>query len=126
MSEIEKMYKNAGINAISQKTKDCNYCYYYEETYDAPCHVCTADKCPFEKNIIPPFTAEKQLELIEWLGELQIDTRKGYWHLAKFGRTTKTIYADNGNSGEALSEIVNQLWQSLTDIERKQIRGILK
>ena len=126
MSEIEKLYRNAGINTISQKTKDCNYCYHYEETYDAPCHVCTTDKCPFEKNITPSFTAEKQIELIEWLRELQIDTRKGYWHLAKFGRTTKTVYANNGNLGEALSEIVNQLWKNLTEEEQKQVKEILE
>jgi hypothetical protein len=92
MNEVEKMYENAEIKKdwTAIGFGDIEDCY-------------------------PPFTAEKQIELIEWLGELQIDTKKGYWHLAKFGRTTKTIYADNGNLGEALSEIVNQLWQDLTD-----------
>lgn len=106
MSEITKLYENAGVELVADvkfPTKDVNYNVGY-----------------------PPFTAEKQLELIRWLGELQIDTRKGYWHLAKFGRTTKTIYANNGNSGEALSEIVNKLWQSLTDTERTQIKEILE
>lgn len=103
MNEVEKMY------ILTNVEKDWNPTPYggIEEYY-------------------PSFTAEKQIELIKWLGELQIDTRKGYWHLAKFGRTTKTIYADNANLGEALSEIVNQLWQELTEEERKQVKGILE
>jgi len=124
MSEIEKMYENAELRYYY-----CGDDYIAEYMLEKECTKGDREKCKkcmFVKRGHSPFTAEKQLELINWLGELQIDTRKGYWHLAKFGRTTKTIYADNGNSGEALSEIVNQLWQSLTEEERKQIKEILE
>lgn len=117
MNEVEKMYENAGISVISQKTKDCNYCYYYEETYDAPCHVCTADKCPFEKNIIPPFTAEKQLDIIIFLINRQpllfsLDEEQGKIsrHILKIG----------------LAGLVNRIWQSLTKEEKQQVKGILE
>ena len=129
-SQVEKIYSNAGVE--KETIRGC-YEYYTEELgidiwhendcKNKDCNICKANKSIQE---YPPFTAEKQLELIKWLGELQIDTRKGYWHLAKFGRTTKTVYANNGDLGEALSEIVNQLWQDLTEAERKQIKEILE
>lgn len=131
MNEVEKMYENAGINTVSQKTKDCNCCYYYEEAYDAPCHVCTADKCPFEKNIIPPFTAEKQLELIKLLME-QDDFS---WTIAQQGKDTEYAfyvsyeYSSGGfkEFTEALAGIINNLWQkTLTEKERQRIKGILE
>lgn len=130
MSEVTKLYENAGINAISQKTKDCNYCYYYEETYNAPCHVCTADKCPFEKNIIPPFTAEKQLELIKFLME-QNDFS---WTITQQGKVTEYAFyvgyehgsGDFKEFAEALAGIINNLWQGFTMEERRQVKEILK
>lgn len=140
MNEVEKMYENCKIKKqycgwLDMGDLDAQYTYVrcdsLEEFNDTAMMSRTSyssEEEDWDKPSIeyPPFTAEKQIELIEWLGELQIDTRKGYWHLAKFGRTTKTVYANNGNLGEALSEIVNQLWKNLTEEKQKQVKNILE
>ena len=112
MNEIEKMYKNANVK------KDWNSTPYggIEEYY-------------------PPFTAEKQLQLIKWLGELD---------MLEIMRTTREdkawiINSEYGMSGnvykhtsrmksfeETLAGLINSLWQDLTEEERKQVRGILE
>ena len=83
----------------------------------------------------PPFTAEKQIELIKWLGELD---------MLEIIRTTREdkawiINSEYGMSGnvykhtsrmksfeEALAGLINSLWQDLTEEEQEQIREILK
>lgn len=135
-NEVEKMYENAGINTIPQKVKDCNYCYYYEEAYDAPCYVCTADKCPFEKNIIPPFTAEKQISLIKLLQRKNgykfsfssTNDNSEYLFFAHKDNTPmyELIVAGDKYYEEALAGFINTLWQYLTPEEKQQVKEILK
>ena len=76
----------------------------------------------------PPFTAEKQLELIKWLADTDnyikeicrmIDTRK------YFIETICENISMANNFEEALAGLINKLWQDLTDEERKQIKEIL-
>lgn len=126
MSEIEKMYENAGIE------KECNC-----TNYDSRCFQdCT--KC--EK--YPPFTAEKQLELIKLLARkdygnyaesLLISIRDDYNYLS-VGITTdfgsecfyEDFTFDNKQFDEAIAGLINKLWQDLTDKEKEQIKEILK
>ena len=64
-NEIEKSFFDTfGIENKEIKTKECERCYHYEEAYDAPCHVCTASKCPYITRKKPQITDHILLELI--------------------------------------------------------------
>lgn len=102
MNEVEKMYNNAGIK------KDWNSTPYggIEEYY-------------------PPFTAEKQLLLIQWLAEtrpIHINLLLDKWTIE--GMVRYGIKYDTFE--DALSGYINQIWQDLTEEERKQIKNILE
>ena len=112
MNEVEKMYENAGIK------KDWNSTPYggIEEYY-------------------PPFTPEKQLELIKWLARHNFVVCKnlGGWHTGinptydeEFGITCSKRATNYGSFEYALASLINYLWQDLTEEERKQIKEILE
>lgn len=109
MSEIEKLYINANVE------KEWKLLPYgdIEEYY-------------------PEFTAKKQLSLIKWLAyEMHITIGKGLpW--GQYDDNWWTITSKKGYSGmnaykleEALAQIVNAMWQDLTDTEKAQIKEIL-
>jgi hypothetical protein len=120
MNEIEKMYENAGINkkmtcffACSRKT-------------------CSVDCEHFEKLDMryPPFTAEKQIELIKWLSEhylLEIrrikDTHEYY---IGFNGYKKRVWNATINFENTLAKLINNFWQELTEEEKQQVKGILE
>lgn len=136
MSEIEKMYENAGVYDFRY---DCNVSF---TDGDFGCitncskgevkDYCT-DKKYFKdakvikiKHLYPPFTAEKQIELIKWLA------RKG---LIQINYSSHQCYQFNSfrvggdyksNLSEALASYCNNLWQDLTPEEKQQVRGILE
>lgn len=104
MSEIEKMYKNVGVARIGNKKctpaefLDCqNYCFISENN--------KCDKFSFE---YPPFTAEKQIELIKFLSKNYegVDISKGF--------------------EESLAGAINELWADMSEEEKQQVRRILK
>ena len=102
MTEIDKMYKNAGIKKIELD---------YPDNID-----------PF----YPDFTAEKQLELIKWLminmKDYQYDVEDNkFWFYIDDCRETKYREFD-----EALAELINLYWQDLTDQEKEEVRNILE
>lgn len=130
MNEVEKMYTNANIKICKRKQgftlKDCT---------DRNCKDCGYFS-------MPPFTAEKQLELIKWLARkdygycaesLLISIRDGYNYLS-VGITTEfgseCFYEDstfdNKQFDEAIAGLINKLWKKLTEEERKQIKEILE
>lgn len=86
MSEIEKMYENAGIEPEYIEGENLMEYSYGTLKY-------------------PPFTAEKQIELIKWL--------------VCTGEEESTFE-------ETLSKQVNDLWQDLTEEEKQQVKGILE
>ena len=107
MSEIKKMYKNAKVKPI------CD---------GLDCFTCTA-KCNNGK--YPEFTAEKQLELIKFLFNhnvyYDVDTKGNYWF-----HISDDCYTYYYNKFEiALANIINEMWQDLTETEQAQIRSIL-
>lgn len=115
MSEIEKLYENAGI----KKLLYCDICKAQEHALG----LCAETKCePF----YPPFTAEKQLELIKWL------TNKFYFFNIEY--ENDEFSCSNGIlSGfkhkklrESLVDYINTLWQDLTDTEKAEIKRILE
>ena len=91
MSEIEKLYENAGIKKdwTAIGFGDIEDCY-------------------------PPFTAEKQLELIKWL------IIEGYIE------DMLTVQISEENFEACLADTFNELWQDLTEEEKQQVKGILE
>ena len=116
MNEIEKLYINANVedkNINNQLYKDLNY---------------------------PQFTAEKQLELIKWLAKrnygdytssllINITDERVYFSAgAKPNYYVIEVLYDSNRCTDfknALANLINNLWQDLTEEERKQVRGIL-
>lgn len=110
MSEIEKMYKNAGI-------KKRRYCEFDDDACIGCKHI--------EKVEYPPFTSEKQLLLIQWLAEtrpIHITLLLGEWTIE--GMVRYGIKYDTFE--DALSGYVNQIWKDLTPEEKQQVKGILE
>lgn len=108
MSEIEKLYKNAGVESVGFNT------YKLEDEY-------------------PPFTAEKQLELIKFitsLGVCEIENwnDKGFHFAIKRERIYPTMFLSlsNINLQETLADVINNFWQDLTPEEKQQVKGILE
>ena len=116
MNEVEKMYKNVGIAKRCTSKDSCHKDFVV-------CLRCYAYR-------LPPFTTEKQLELIKFLMEQEDFS----WTIVRQGKNTEYIfyvgyeYSSEGfkEFTEALAGIVNELWQDLTEEERKQIKEILE
>ena len=120
MTEIEKMYENAGIKGEWRDYRTKN-----GKIYEG--------KNPKNRNIRlckPDFTAEKQLELIKWLStkELKIRTNKQPYaiYIGILGNDNTCFFGCEGLYFEqTLAEVINNLWQDLTDQEKEEIRNIL-
>ena len=134
MSEITKLYKNAGIKKCSNNLKKykSDVCLLNSNIYGRTCN-----DCMWYHN--PPFTAEKQLELIKWLGKLagKLDISSNYndtQYLLYFymNRKTRDEILPNISTGrsenfeKSLAGLINNLWQDLTEEEKQQVRGILE
>lgn len=115
MSEIEKMYENAEF--LKKQCKDYS------------CIVCDKNK---DCNKYPPFTTKKQIELIKLLGSLKdytVETEKFkdvYYVGCREAGSNNKHWGSHILFEEALAELVNDLWQDLTDEEKQQIKEILK
>ena len=125
MNEVEKMYENANIKAKEYCDRDSDACMACCPEWE------NRQDCWKYKSVIPPFNAEKQIELIKWLStkELKIRTNKQPYavYVGVLGNDNTCFYGCEGLYLEqTLSELINHLWQDLTEEERKQIRGILE
>jgi len=136
MSEIEKMYENAGINLGC-----CKYAKYDYEGEEGIWYYCTkegkecwtypnGDADCVEKGY-PTFTAEKQINLILCLSKRGIkfnchSISSGYL-LSKSKRKTsmRAGYKAN-NFPDLLAQHINYIWQDLTSEEKQQVKGILE
>lgn len=123
MSEIEKMYKNAEVK--KQIPKECSN----NELYCKECKAHIEDAMPYCKNAeYPPFTAEKQLELIKWLvnyGQFFCHKFEDEWVIDDEYNLDNACISKS-TFQECLTAYVNNLWQDLTEIEQEEIRKILK
>ena len=111
MTEIEKMYENAGIKCLHPS----GFCKHIGAT----CEVC-------ERHKYPPFTAEKQLELIKFLLDKYCDIRirknlEGAYYITSFN----DISCFSEDFEETLASFTNTHLQDLTDQEKEEIRSIL-
>lgn len=136
MSEIEKMYENAGVD--------------YEERYnnctlnkEGDCELkCSCDICKYseEKYIYPIFTAEKQLLLLQLLARIEsADYFQFFFYeikqewvfrlnmLTELSCESAYIYESrNKNFDECIAGLINIIWQDLSPEEKQQIKGILE
>ena len=121
MSEIEKMYMRCKI----KKQQICSH--------SDTCYNCSLDECEgCNAYQYPPFTAEKQLELIKLLMKQEDFS----WTIQQQGKDTKYVFyvgyeygsGDFKEFTEALAGIINDLWamQYLTEEEKQQVKGILE
>lgn len=134
MSEIEKMYENAGIKP-TKNWQSCLNCELKTETrYDEwgePYLTCNRlempEKCPDAKEYYPPFTVEKQIELIKWL-ILNYSTEITKGRYTNYFMSTGRSYKASGNDDLiiCMANLINNLWQDLTEEERKQLKEILE
>lgn len=114
-NEISKMFENAGF--LKKQCKDYS------------CIVCEQNNS-CEK--YPPFTADKQIELIKFLGSLkdytvETDKFKGVYYVGcREAGSNNKHWGSHNLFEEALAELVNDLWQDLTEQEKEEIRSILK
>lgn len=110
MSEITKLYENAELLY-------CNKCRHDSEI---DCiYMCEGKH--------PPFTAEKQIELIKWLKDNRKFHTCGNW-CTSVDSTGETIEHRDSKFEEALAGLINQLFaaQDLTEEEKEVLRGILR
>lgn len=104
MTEIDKMFENAGIEPLCQ----------------------IPDKFCGVQNIYADFTAEKQLELIKFLLDKYCDIRirknlEGAYYIKSFN----DISCFSEDFEETLASFTNTHLQDLTEQEKEEIRRIL-
>ena len=106
MNEIEKLYKNAGVELVADvkfPTKDVSYNVSY-----------------------PPFTADKQLELIQWLSKRRLlnvafSDDKSTYQLFN-NKCTGSFCSDLAT---AIATLVQCELDFCTEEEKEQVKGIL-
>lgn len=126
MSEISKLYENAGV----EKIKDCLYC--KERKIECLKGTLTMGNCGVKPyGDYPPFTAEKQLAIFKIFCRRYLEVSQ---HVEENGdlcfgiKATVGDYAVSFNKdfAECLADFVNCLWQVLTEEEKQQVKGILE
>ena len=114
MNEITKLYENAGVKPEINYVCDKEPC----EQHSVDCQECS--HLYDTREDYPPFTAEKQIELIKLIAN-----SKGYPDYEYFGKLFDD-YIQLLEFDEALARLVNSLWQSLTEEEKASIKNILE
>lgn len=121
MNEIEKLYGNAGANQICDTFVNWMKC----EWKTRQCEDC-------EHFVYPPFTAEKQLEITKLIGSrygLKFIVNEAMDYMLStdlFNDDKFNIQGYGYGFDEAIANLINNLWQDLTEEERKQIKNILE
>lgn len=128
MTEIEKLYENIKINKIGKR--NCTTCEYLDcQNY---CFISENNKCTKFNYEYPPFTAEKQLEITKLIGSryglkfIVNDAMDYMLSTDLFNDDKFNIQGYGYGFDEAIANLINNLWQSLTDTEKEQIKEVLK
>lgn len=119
MSEIEKMYKTAKVVPSHHYCNDCQY------NMSAECPI----RCPDNVAVYPPFTAEKQLELLKLLirhykTEIYCRYANDKYKLIMYTEDCCTSDMDSFES--VLASVVCDVWGLLSAEEKQQVKGILE
>lgn len=150
MNEIEKMYKLVGLGTMwveEYLSNNVDTIRIYHNSYNemiksmmkkndwsrSEAIEVAKKECRKEH---PPFTAEKQLELIKWLGyrrhiDIDIYNIKGHtiYNISNdYDRTVDEhkFMFDSNTFEYALAGLVNQIYHSLTSEEKQHIKEILE
>lgn len=124
MNEIEKLYENAGIEKKIMCDWTCNCGGKYSD-------ICNVRCLHFEDNNLyyPPFTAEKQLELIKWIigkyNEVSFSKRGSGYNICIDDGSFIGCHHNDKAFERCLAGDINLLWQDLTEKEKEQIRSVL-
>ena len=138
MTEIDKLFENAGIKKqycgwLDMGDLDCQpqyvKCNSIAEWKDTVFSSRFGESEEEPEHKYPPFTAKKQIELIKWLCQktyrnyllVRYDFMNCQWQIEC--NMTDSNKLDSFN--ETIASIINNLWQSLTDQEKEEIRKIL-
>lgn len=136
MNEIEKLYKNAGLSNMWVERYDDKEIWHksYGEMISTMMQLndwtkqVAIDVAKKEcKKEFPPFTAEKQLELIKLLTQ-RCDLSISHfteWEFIHFDGQ-EPIQITGKDFTETLAKLVNAYWQSLTEEERKQVKEVIE
>lgn len=126
MSEITKLYENAGIEKEFEKPAECvknpyiscDGCMLYDDK---------KGKCNNRKGY-PPFTAEKQLNLIIFLANREIRISPTYISSGYYLNDLHKIKSSRNisNFENSLAQHINAIWQDLTEEEKASIKNILE
>lgn len=142
MSEVTKLYENARIEKelayfeCNRGKSSMRCCPVSSDERDKECSSCFFRDKMKEVYKYPPFTAEKQIELIKWLvyHEL-IECLKMSYTNEEGGILDISIECMSGYSYSndddddfdiALASLINGLWDDLTEKEKQQIKEILE
>lgn len=112
MNEIEKLYELAEIESVcTDGFECCNPDYCNRQNFQICPENCSGCEYFKRQEELPPFTAEKQLELIKFL-------------IKNYNYYLEVI--DTNNFENSLGESLNDLWQDLTEEEKAEILKILE
>lgn len=127
MTNIEKLYKLA-------KVESCISCPCIKEQID----VCINAKidntyCANAIKIFPPFTAEKQLEIIKYITHLKGEFVLNFYEYTnvwicntdKKWEMHETWY-EHTDFSQALAGLVCELWEDLTQEQKLEVKEILQ
>lgn len=113
MSEITKLYENVGIEIPTIRLK-----------------IFKDDNGKIHTR--PPFTAEKQIELIKWIAHRAPNGLLVNKHITDSGASMvfdnlgyeSTLASSFISFEECLAKLVNNIWQDLTEEEKQQVRTL--
>ncbi|MBO7696223.1 MAG: hypothetical protein J6T10_26605 [Methanobrevibacter sp.] len=121
MNEVEKMYENAGI--LKECLSPCLINKTWRKYHDCP-------NCNKRKNY-PPFTAEKQLELIKLLSyyyniTISKNFENDYTFQCEGDDVRRYVFTSGQGFAEQIASFINMCYELLPEEERKQIKEILE
>lgn len=102
---IQKLYEITGVDSVGFNT------YTLKDEY-------------------PPFTAEKQLELIKWVSNFKVYESVIYkdhkWFMCASIGCNDYCESRNESFEQALASLILELWKDLTDDQKQEIKRILQ
>jgi hypothetical protein len=132
MSEVEKLYENAGIKLGCCKYAEYGYegeegTWYYCKKENKECWTYPNGNANCVEKGYPPFTAERQIELIKWLVKNQDIFKITYHREFLWCSSIEWVESDCYEEfEESLADLINTIWQDLTEEEKQQIKEILE
>lgn len=135
-SQVEKLYENAGCELGCCKNAEYGYegeegTWYYCKKEDKECWTYPNGDADCVEKDYPPFTAEKQLELLKICFDKyeRLEKVRGLKERCiiyyRFDKNGYTEFVNCETWEETIAGLINNLWQELTDIEKVQIKEIL-